>query len=156
MTNMRYAHLYARPPTTTKTPATPAATPMIRSQTSDLQKVGWKNKLCRCHLGQASPWKPHFGRSLELALISVSKTNQLVPGGTLATRPGNRSLQAQQRQWLSSVVQIQLGGKVEPGNVEFRYSESKWKAQRQRQRSEKKDKRLNTRTKTKTKSWGRR
>ena len=56
-----------------------------------------------------------------------------VPGRT-PPRPGNRSFQAQERQRLSSVVQIQLGGEVEPGCEEFSCFE---------------DKTLRTKTKTK-------
>ena len=40
LTQGKKSDLKARPPITTRTPATPAATPMIKSQTSDLRKVG--------------------------------------------------------------------------------------------------------------------
>ena len=98
----------------------------------DGSKLEWNQIGSRGHLGQASPRKPHFGRSLELEFIWEAKIGS-VPGRT-PPRPGNRSFQAQERQRLSSVVQIQLGGEVEPGCEEFSCFE---------------DKRLRTKTKTK-------
>ena len=98
----------------------------------DGSKLEWNQIGSRGHLGQASPRKPHFGRSLELEFIWEAKIGS-VPGRT-PPRPGNRSFQAQERQRLSSVVQVQLGGEVEPGCEEFSCFE---------------DKRLRTKTKTK-------